>query len=217
MKIAEIGGTGNEGSGLARRWARAGHTLFIGSRDAERAKKCADELHVGGAAFGGENGWAAAQAELVVVAVPYAAHGDTFRALRGIVDNKVVLDITVPLQPPKVSQVHLPPGQSAALEAQEILGPGARVAAALHHISYAHLADPNFAIDCDVLVCSNDDAARATVIALVADLGLRGLDSGVLRNAIALESLTSVLIHLNKKYKSAGTGIRITGLPPKAP
>ncbi len=112
-----------------------------------------------------------------------------------------------------MSEVHLPPGQSAALEAQTILGPGVKVVAALHHVSAALLAEPDHPIDCDVLVCSNDEAARTLVVGLVGDLGLRALDAGSLRNAIALEALTSVLIHLNKRYKSKGTGVRITGLP----
>ncbi len=108
--------------------------------------------------------------------------------------------------------MHLPPGRAAALEAAALLGPETRVVTALHHVSSVHLADPQHAIECDVLVCSDDDGAKRTVLDLVSDLGLRGLDAGPLENAIALESLTPVLLHLNKIYKSPGTGIRFTGL-----
>jgi NADPH-dependent F420 reductase len=123
------------------------------------------------------------------------------------------VDITVPLKPPKVRRVHLPEGRAAALEAQAILGPGTKVVAALHHVSSVHLADPAHAIECDVLVCSDDEDAKRAVLGLIGDLGLRALDAGPLENAIALESLTPVLLHLNKTYGSAGTGIRFTGLP----
>jgi NADPH-dependent F420 reductase len=119
----------------------------------------------------------------------------------------------VPLVPPRVSRVQLPAGRAAALEAQAIVGPATPVVAALHHVSHAHLADPQAKVHCDVLVAADDDRARATVIGLVRDLGLRGLDAGPLANAVALESLTPVLIHLNRKYKSPGAGIVFTELP----
>jgi NADPH-dependent F420 reductase len=210
MRIGIIGGTGREGRGLAARWARAGHTVVIGSRDAARAQEKAREMGAG--VEGGTNEEAARTAELAVLTVPYAAHAETLRGLVEPLAGRILLDLTVPLQPPKVSQVHLPAGQSAALEAQALLGPAVRVVAGLHHVSSAHLADPDHEIDCDVLVAGDDEAARATVIGLVGDLGLRGLDAGVLRNSIALEALTPVLLHLNRKHKT-NTGIRITGLP----
>jgi len=118
----------------------------------------------------------------------------------------------VPLVPPRVQQVHLPEGQAAALVAQTILGPGTPVAAALHHVSSAHLGDPAHALDCDVLVCSDDPRAMDLTLALVRELGARAFDAGPLRNAIALESLTPVLLHLGKRYKAAGVGVRFTGL-----
>jgi hypothetical protein len=215
VRIGLIGGTGREGKGLAARWASAGHEVAIGSRDATRARERADELSREGygKVVGGDNEWAIRDAEVVLLSVPYAAHGDTLRALQPLLAGKILIDITVPLRPPKVTEVHLPPGQAAALEAQEILGSSTPVVAALHHVSSAHLADPAHAIDCDVLVCSDDPKAREIVIGLVGDLGLRGLDAGPLRNAAALESLTPVLLHLSKRYKSPGTGIRFTGLP----
>ncbi len=215
MRVAVLGGTGREGRGLALRWARAGHSVVLGSRDAERARSRACELsalgygEVGGAG----NAAAAFEADVVVVSVPYAGHGGLLAELRPALDGRVVIDITVPLEPPRIHHVTLPAGQAAALEAQAILGSTARVVAALHHVSSAHLGDPGHALDSDVLVCSDDDEARALVIGLVGDLGLRGLDAGPLRNAVALESLTPVLLHLNKRYKADGAGIRVLGMP----
>ena len=213
MKIAIVGGTGKEGRGLAVRWARAGHDVAVGSRDAERAKEKAAELTALGLGrvSGGANVDVAAAAEVVLLSIPYAAHTETLKELRDALQGKIVIDITVPLVPPKVSQVTLPAGQSAALEAQEILGPGARVVAVLHHISSVHLGDPDHALESDTLVVGDDPAARETVIGLANQLGLRALDAGVLRNSIALESLTPVLLHMNKKYKG-NAGLKIVGL-----
>ncbi|NLY92958.1 MAG: NADPH-dependent F420 reductase, partial [Myxococcales bacterium] len=112
-----------------------------------------------------------------------------------------------------VRSVNLPPGQAAALEAQAILGEDTKVVATMHHISSEHLGDPDHTFDCDVLVCGDDPEARATVASLVQDLGLRAIEAGVLKNAIALESLTPVLLFINKKYGADGAGIRIVGLP----
>jgi NADPH-dependent F420 reductase len=216
MRIGVIGGTGREGRGLALRWARAGHHVTIGSRDADRARERAAEIGAGlpeGAVAGGDNAFAIAEAEVVLLSVPYDAHEATLREHSRGLEGRIVIDITVPLKPPRVSEVQLPAGQAAALEAQAILGPGTKVVAALHHVSAAHLAEPDHAIDCDVLVCANDEGARTTVIALVNDLGLRGFDAGPLKNAVALEALTPVLIHMNKRYKVKSSGIRITGIP----
>jgi NADPH-dependent F420 reductase len=124
----------------------------------------------------------------------------------------VLIDITVPLQPPKVTSVHLPPGQAAALEAQELLGPSARVVAALHHVSAVHLTDLEHAIECDVLACSDDKPALAEAMKLIQDLGVRVFDAGALRNAIALESITPLLLHLNRQQKGRSAGIRLTGV-----
>jgi NADPH-dependent F420 reductase len=214
MRIGVIGGTGKEGRGLALRWALAGHDVVIGSRDAERARAVAAELLplTGGKLTGSDNGAALSGAEVVLLSVPYAAHAETLHGLKAELADRILIDITVPLQPPHVGQVHLPKGESAALEAQAILGPTAKVVAALHHVSSTQLLEPSKIIDCDVLLCGDDPQAKATVTALVVDLGLRGLDAGPLRNSIALESLTPVLLTLNKKYKSAGAGIRFTNI-----
>jgi hypothetical protein len=213
MRIGIVGGTGKQGSGLAVRWARAGHTIVLGSRDPAKARARAAELAgEGHAVEGGDNAQAAREGEVIVLTVPYEAHAET---LLGIVEGaagKVVVDVTVPLKPPKVSRVQLPAGQAAALEAQALLGPSTPVVATLHHVSATHLADPSHAIECDVLVAADDARAKATVMGLVRDLGLRALDAGPLVNAIALESLTPVLIHLNRIYKSQGAGIVFTDL-----
>jgi NADPH-dependent F420 reductase len=215
MKIGIVGGTGREGRGLAVRWAKAGHEVFIGSRQAERgeakAKEFSDEFGV--SIRGSDNVAACNHGEIVIVTVPYAAHRATFESISGTVGEKIIVDITVPLQPPKVRSVNLPEGNAAALEARSYLPDGTRLVAALHHISSEHLSDPEHEFDCDVLVCGDDKEARAAVIAVVADLGLRGVDAGVLKNAVALESMTPVLLHINRRYKSVGSGIRITGIP----
>lgn len=212
MRIGIVGGTGKEGSGLALRWARAGHTVTIGSRDGERGKDAARKLSSAEVSLAGGSNIDACNADVVVLSVPYAAHAETLGTIKPALAGKIIVDITVPLKPPAVRRVHLPAGRAAALEAQALLGPEARVVASLHHVSSVHLSDPDHAIECDVLVCSDDDDAKRTIIALVADLGLRGLDAGPLENAIALEALTPVLLNLNKVYKSPGAGIRFTGL-----
>ncbi len=214
MRIALIGGTGKEGRGLAVRWAAAGHQVVLGSRDAERARQGAEELSklAGATLEGADNASALEGADVTLLSVPYSAHAETLRGLKDALAGRILIDITVPLQPPHVSQVHLPAGQSAALEAQALLGPETKVVAALHHVSSTQLIDPKKSIDCDVLVCADDAAAKATVLALIKDLGLRGLDAGALRNSIALESLTPILLALNKKYKSSGAGIRFTNI-----
>jgi NADPH-dependent F420 reductase len=217
MRIGIVGGTGKQGSGLAKRWMRAGHAIAIGSRDAARARAHAAEISGGAAPTaveGGDNVWAASAADVVVLSVPYSAHPETLRAIVAATSGKVLIDMTVPLVPPRVSRVHLPAGQAAALEAQAIVGPATPVAAALHHVSATHLADdPSHPIECDVLVAADDAHAKSTTLQLVRDLGLRGLDAGPLVNAIALESLTPVLIHLNRTYKSQGAGVVFTNLP----
>jgi NADPH-dependent F420 reductase len=214
MRIGIVGGTGKQGTGLAVRWTRAGHSIALGSRAPEKARAHAAELAgQGHAVEGGDNAWAAREGEIVVLTVPYEAHAETLKSIAAIVAGKVVIDVTVPLKPPKVNRVQLPAGQAAALEAQALLGAGTPVVAMLHHVSATHLADPSHVIQCDVLVVADDARAKATALGLVRDLGMRGLDAGPLVNAIALESLTPVLIHLNRTYKSQGAGIVFTDLP----
>jgi NADPH-dependent F420 reductase len=214
MKIAIVGGTGKEGRGMAVRWVRAGHDLWIGSRDAERARSTAVELSqlAGHAITGGDNESVVQQADVVVLAVPYAAHRETLLGLKPALRDRILVDITVPLKPPDVRRVSPPEGKAAALEAQALLGTDTKVVAALHHVSATELADLEHLIDCDVLACSDDRGALETVLGLIQDLGTRAFDAGPLVNAIALESLTPVLLYLNRRYKSPGAGIRLTNL-----
>jgi NADPH-dependent F420 reductase len=128
--------------------------------------------------------------------------------------GKILIDATVPLMPPKVSVVQLPPEGSAVGAIQELVGKDVRVVSAFQNVSAQHLADLAHDVDCDVLVCGNDRDACEVVIALAADMGLRGLYAGVLANSVAAEALTSVLIAINRRYKvPGGAGIRITGIP----
>jgi NADPH-dependent F420 reductase len=222
MRIGIVGGSGKQGTGLALRWKRAGHSVVIGSRDPARARAHVASLPpdapLRAAALDvGDYAWATRESDVVVLTVPYEAHAETLQAVGPHAAGKIVVDVTVPLRPPKVSRVHLPPGQAAALESQVALGTAAPVVAALHHVSSSHLADLAHAIDCDVLVAADDKNAKETVLGLMRDLGTRGLDAGPLVNAIALEALTPVLIHLNKVYKSEGAGIVFTDLPGAPP
>ena len=215
MNIGIVGGTGREGRGIAVRWAKAGHSVTIGSRDAARGEAKARELteEHGVTLRGAGNVECCEGADVVLLAIPYGGHTETLRELSDDLAGKIVVDITVPLAPPKVRSVNLPEGKSAALEAQAILGERAKVVATLHHISSDHLGDPDHGFETDVLVCGDDPSARATVASLVEDLGLRAIEAGVLKNAIALESMTPVLLFINKKYGAEGAGIKIVGLP----
>ncbi|NDJ52755.1 MAG: NADPH-dependent F420 reductase [Chloroflexi bacterium] len=213
--IAIIGGTGKEGSGLALRWANAGYEIIIGSRSAEKAQAKAAELNalLGRAAItGAANLDAAQQAAVVVVSVPYAAHRPTLEDIKVALQGKVMIDVTVPLKPPKVDVVQLPEGRSAAEEAQALLGEHVRVVSAFQNVSAVHLKDLEHDVECDVLVSGDDSEAKEKTIELVEAAGMRGFDVGPLANAIVAEGITSLLIRINKRYKVKGAGIRITGL-----
>lgn len=212
--IAILGGTGDLGSGLAKRWLVAGYDVIIGSRSAEKAQAFAKEL--GGKARGNDNVGAAKSADVVIVAVPFASHEATLREVKDAVQGKIVVDAAVPLVPPKVSVVQLPPEGSAAQIAQNLLGEGVRVVSAFHNVGAAKL-HAGGRVDCDVLVFGNNKEARDIVIALANEVATCGIDGGVLANSAAAEALTSVLIGINRRYKVQGAGIRITGLPPTAP
>jgi len=147
-----------------------------------------------------------------VLSVPYTAHHATLEGVKDSLAGKILVDITVPLQPPKVRTVHLPEGKAAALEAQALLGEATKVVAAFQNVSAENLVDPDHVVDCDVLVCGNDAEAKATVIKLVEATGMKGIDAGLLPNAIAIEALTPVLLWINKAYGVKHSGIRITGI-----
>ena len=213
--IALIGGTGDMGTGLARRWAGAGHGIILGSRDAARAQATAAEL----CAFAGEdcargmdNEAAARACGIAVLTVPYAHHDGTLKGLAGALAGKIMVDTTAPLIPPKLGKVQLPEGGSAALIAQEILGPDVTVVSAFQNVSAAHLISGE-ELTHHVLVCGNKRAARDKVTELAAAAGLTAWHGGPLANSAAAEALTSVLISINRHHGIDGAGIMITGEP----
>lgn len=214
--IAVLGGAGKEGSGLALRWAHVGYPIIIGSRDAARASEAAAEINSAlgrEAARGADNLSAAQAAEIVVLTVPFSAQRATVEGVREALKGKILIDVTVPLVPPKVSRVQLPDGGSAVEAIQKRLGPDTRVVSAFQNISAHHLKDLDHSIDCDVLVCADDKATGDQVVAMAKEIGLGAWNAGVLANSVVSEALTSVLIALNQRYKVPGSGIRITGIP----
>lgn len=214
--IAVLGGTGAEGSGLAYRWAHAGIDVVIGSRDATKAAAAAEEINAllgRRAVTAAANADAAKRSDIVVLAVPYAAQQATALSVAAELKGKILIDVTVPLVPPKVDRVQLPGGRSAVEQLAEKLGPEVTVVAAFQNVGAHHLRDISHRIDCDVLICGDSKSARETAIALSAAAGLQGIHAGGLVNAVAVEAMTSVLIAVNKAYKAKAAGIRITGLP----
>ncbi|MCA9916108.1 MAG: NADPH-dependent F420 reductase, partial [Anaerolineae bacterium] len=139
-------------------------------------------------------------------------HQPTLETVKSQLSGKILIDITVPIQPPAVSTVSVPEGLSAAQEAQTLLGEAVKVVSAFQNVSYIKLKDPDTDVNCDVLVTGDDAEAKAEAIALVQAAGMRGYDAGPLANAIVAEALTPVLLYLNKQYKVKGAGIRITGI-----
>jgi NADPH-dependent F420 reductase len=206
--IAVIGGTGKLGAALARRWAKAGLPVIIGSRSQDSASAAAANFGFG--LTGMTNAEAARHADIIVVTVPFAAQEATLAEIAPHVAGKIVVDTTVPLMPPKVMQVQLPAEGSAAVRAQKLLGEDAILVSAFHNVA-AHKLATDEAIACDVLVFGNTKAARGEVVALAKHAGLRGLHGGALVNSAAAEALTSILIFMNKTYQVDGAGIQITG------
>ncbi|MEZ7818480.1 NADPH-dependent F420 reductase [Candidatus Njordibacter sp. Uisw_039] len=213
--IAILGGTGALGSGLALRWAQAGHHVTLGSRDSERATEVAAKLsqQVSQKITGTSNEKAASDAELVVITVPYASHAATIDSVRDHLTGKVLIDVTVPLKPPKVRTVQLPEGGSVAKALQANLGESVKVVSAFQNVAATHLADLDHNIDCDILVCGNDKEARGQVVELANDAGMKAWHGGRIDNSAVAEALTSLLIFINGNYKIDGAGIRITGTP----
>jgi NADPH-dependent F420 reductase len=216
IKIAVLGGTGKEGSGLALRWAAAGYDVTLGSRELEKAQRAAAELNTmlgQDIVRGMTNRDAAAQADVVVMTVPYAAHAATIESVKDVAQGKVLVDVTVPLDPQNVRRVKMPAAGSASVEAQQLLGEGVKVVAAFQNISAEHLRSLDHEIECDVLVCGNDKDAKQQVIELAQAARIQAWDAGPIENAMVVEGLTSVLINLNVKHKVKASGIRITGIP----
>ncbi|KAF0112558.1 MAG: NADPH-dependent F420 reductase [Chlorobiaceae bacterium] len=215
-RIAILGGTGKEGKGLAYRWAKAGYEIVIGSRQVEKAQIVADELNqlVGNAKVaitGLENHQAADWCDIAVLTIPFSGHKALLESLKECLKEKILIDVTVPLVPPKVTRVQMPPAGSAAQEAKLILGENVQVVSAFQNISYEKLLTDQD-IDCDVLVCGSSKEARSIVLELVERAGMTGWDAGPIENSVVAEGLTSILIGINKEFGEHTAGIKITGI-----
>jgi NADPH-dependent F420 reductase len=223
VTIAIVGGTGPEGSGLALRWAQAGETIIIGSRDAQRASETAnkvcEKIGVAKRASGTENKFACADAEIVVLTVPFEVHAETLKHIKpSLRPGQILVDTTVPLaasvggKPTRTLGVWQ---GSAAQQAAELVPEGVAVVAAFHNLA-ADLLKQDGPVDCDVIVCSDDKQAGKRVRELARKIpGVRAIDGGKLENARIVEQITAVLIGLNIRHKGH-SGLRITGLPAEA-
>ncbi|WP_214109492.1 NADPH-dependent F420 reductase [Acrocarpospora catenulata] len=212
--VAILGGTGDQGKGLAYRFALAGHRVLVGSRDAGRAQRAAEELNDmpgGGGVEGGENAAVAREADVVIVAVPWEGHRATLEGLRAELAGKIVVDCVNPLGFDKQGAYALAVEEGSAAQQAAAVLPESRVAAAFHHVSAMLLLDPDVAsVDLDVLVLGDDREATDLVQALAGRIGgVRGIYGGRLRNAHQVEALTANLISINRRYK-AHAGVRVT-------
>ncbi|MGY0236530.1 NADPH-dependent F420 reductase [Longispora urticae] len=207
LTVAILGGTGEQGRGLAVRLVKAGQRVLIGSRTAERGQAAGAEI----GAEGGDNATVAAAADVVIVAVPWAGHGELLASLRAELAGRIVVDCVNPLGFDKQGPYALAVEEGSAAQQAAALLPDSRVTAAFHHVSAPLLLDPAVAsIDIDVLVLGDDREAAAVVQALAARIpGMRGIWAGRLRNAHQVEALTANLIAINKRYK-AHAGVRVT-------
>jgi len=209
LTIGILGGTGDQGKGLARRFALAGHPVIIGSRNAERAQQAADEL--GSGVRGLPNAEAATAADVVIVAVPWDGHKATLESLRAELAGKIVVDCVNPLGFDKQGAYALPVEEGSAAQQAAAVLTDSRVVAAFHHVSAVILLDPEVdEVELDVLVLGEDREATDLVQALANQIpGVRGVYGGRLRNAHQVESLTANLISINRRYK-AHAGFRVT-------
>jgi NADPH-dependent F420 reductase len=225
-KIAIIGGTGDLGLGLALRWTLAGVRVTIGSRDQAKARDAAERVRATLTAHGRseapilavsglENRQAAAEASLLVLAVPITAQVDTLKSIRGCLQGAIVVDATVPLAPAlggrATRMLNLWQG-SAAAQARELVPATTPVLSAFHNVSAVVLQDLSATPDCDILICGDDDAAKQRLFPLVRLIpGLRPIDVGPLEMSRVVESITALLISVNRRYRVHHSGIRITG------
>ena len=217
-RIAIIGGTGKEGKGLAYRWAKAGYEIVIGSRHVEKAQLAADEINLmlnneKNMLSGLENHQAADWCEIAVLTVPYSVHVEMLASIKASINGKLLIDVTVPLVPPKVKTVQMPQEGSAGMQAKKVLGDGIDVVTAFQNISYERLLS-NENVGCDVLVCGSSKEARARAIILAQDAGMIAWDAGPLENSMVSEGLTSILIGINSQFGIHNAGIKITGIEP---
>jgi 8-hydroxy-5-deazaflavin:NADPH oxidoreductase len=214
MNIAILGGTGKEGAALATRWALVGHSIIIGSRDAERAKNKAADLREQTKKLpiiGESNAEAARLGTVIVIALPAQGLPATLPEVREGCRGKVVISTVVPLTFGGPRLFTPPASGSSAEEAQALL-PDAKLVAAFHHIAAHELSEAEHAIESDLLMCGGDAAAKETVGELARSMGLRPIDVGPLSNAGPLEGITAVLATINRRYKLKNSGIKITGL-----
>jgi NADPH-dependent F420 reductase len=211
--IAILGGTGDLGTGLAIRWAKAGHEIIIGSRTQQKADAAVADLKKLSPqtkARAMENSAAAAAGEIVVLTVPFEHQLSTLESVRAGLQGKILIDVTVPLIPPKVGTVQLPPEGSAGKRAQNFLGDGVKVVTAFQNVA-AHLLQQDVKIECDVLVAGNSKEARDKVVELVEEAGMSGWHAGPIENSAAAEALTSILIQINRRHSISHSGIKIVG------
>ena len=218
-KIAIIGGAGELGFGLALRWAHAGEDIRIGSRDAAKAQQAAARISatIVGAKVGGfDNAQAASEASIVVLAVPFSAQAGILKSIKGALKNAVLVDASVPLAAVVGGRPTRMLGVWEGSAAQQAAGlvPGVPVVSAFHNVSAETLHDFSLTLDCDILICGDDAAAKERLSALVNLIpGLRPVDAGPLEMSRVVESMTALMISLNRRYKTHHSGIRITGLP----
>ena len=221
--IAVLGGTGPEGFGLALRWAQAGESVIIGSRDANRAQEAAEKIkqRVGAAAkvSGSENISACSSADLIVLTIPFEGHATLLKQIKSAIKpNSIVIDATVPLAASVGGRATRTLGVwqgSAAQQAAELAPKGVSVVASFQNLG-AELLNADGPVDCDVIVCGDDPNANHVARNLAIKIpGVRAIDGGKLENARILEQITALLIGLNIRHKGH-SGMRITGLPPSA-
>jgi hypothetical protein len=212
--IALIGGTGNLGPGLALRWAKAGHTVFIGSRTSEKAEEVASELNeiLGDSLILGlDNASAVQRAEICVLTVVQSAHDPALESLKEELQGKILIDATARTSFPDLTP---PAPPSAARIAQNILGKGVRVTAAFQNVAASSLKkNLGEQLNSDVIVCADDLEAAQTVIALSKSAGMQAYYAGDLDKAIVVEGFTSLVISMNKHYKVHAGTIKIAGIP----
>ena len=214
MRVAVVGGSGKEGFGLGVRWARAGCTVIIGSRSADKAEEAARrvaEISKSGEIQGLSNAAAVRHADVVVLTIPYSGHDPVLADIRPAVEGKPVVDTTVPLRRFAPPELDVPPEGSAAQHVQAYL-PEAHVVAALHSVSSVKLNRFDDPMDGDVLLCGDDADAKTAVGQLVQMLGMRGLDAGPLHVAGTLERLAALIIGMNQRYRRKAIGVRFTGI-----
>ncbi|HVF03690.1 MAG TPA: NADPH-dependent F420 reductase [Frankiaceae bacterium] len=217
LKIGVLGGTGPQGKGLGLRFAIAGHAVLLGSRDPARATEAAAETRAMRPELeldvrGGTNEEAAAFGDVVVLAVPFEGHRDTVTALADRLAGKIVVDCVNPMAFDKAGAVPVDVREGSAAEQTAALAPEARVVSAFHDVSAKRLFGTNSSVNTDILVCGDDEEAKTVVIGLATQVpGMRGIDAGPLRLSRELEALTTVLLAINKRYKTHA-GVRITGV-----